>query len=296
MESHLGPEARTALAMAGSVRAPMAAGLSFVTPEALTAVSRSSDPAVALADACRRLQLDFVFVPAFEPWSRDCAEAVAAAGTAVMWVVGGPLGTVLHERGWTEGLAATATEPETFAPALDDRMLTVLAEVDRGIDAGASVLVVAEDLAASAGPLVPPDFAFDEVFPRLSRVVDLARDADVPSVLHSDGDVRVFLGAVRAAGFSALHAGGGLEFEAFERLFWAARGLSLAVLGGLLTRDLAEGHLSAVGAGTRSGVLAQAGGLLMCDDGGMTTADEMRLYVSALQAARASSGDAEAGA
>ncbi len=282
-------EARTALAMAGMAKAPLACGLTFVTCDALSMASRATSFAPAVADACRRFRLDFAFVPAAASDPIAAAEAVLAAGAAVMWVVDGPLGSTLDEIGWSEGLAATVSDPDGVAAVMERHLEAARASVEEGVRAGASVLVVAEDLASAAGPMVSPDFAFDEVFCRLASLVGTARASDLPCVWHSDGDVRAFLPAARRAGFTALHAGGGLGFEAFEKVFWACRSNGLAVLGGLLTRDLADGHLSAVAAGTRAGILTQAGGLLLSDDGGMTTAEEMALFVSAMQAARASS-------
>lgn len=288
-QGHHRSEARTALAIAGAARAPTACGLTFVTSDALSMASRASAFAPAVADACRRFQLDFAFVPAAASDPVGAASAVSEAGAAVMWVVDGPLASALDEIGWSEGLAATVSDPSGLAALMDDHLAAGLASVEAGIRAGATVLVVAEDLGATDGPLVPPDFAFDEVFGRLALLAESGRSAGLPCVWHSDGDVQVFVQAARRAGFTALHVGGGLAFDAFERLFWACRRSGMSVLGGLLTRDLAAGHLAAVAAGTRAGVLAQAGGLLVCDDGGMTTAEEMTLFVSALQAARASS-------
>lgn len=287
MEQHLGAEARTALAMAGSARAPLASGLTFVPSGALAALSRAESPPAAVADACERLALDFAFVDASRPEAAAIAAAVSRAGTAVMWAVRGPLGRALDELGWVEGLAASAADPLALAALLEERLAEAVAEVEEGLDAGVPVLVLADDIATGCGPLVPPDFAFDEVLPRLARAAEVARAADVPCVLHSDGDIRVFVPAIERAGFSAVHCGGGLDFDAFERLYWAARAAGLAVFGGLLTSDLSSGHMTTVSAGTRLGVLSRAGGLLVCDDGGMTEPAQMSMFVSALQAVRA---------
>lgn len=292
MEQYLGAEARTALAMAGSARAPMAAGLTFVPASALGAVSRAGSLPTALSDACVRLSLDFAFVDACAPDAAAVAAAVSGAGAAAIWAVGGPLGRELGECGWAEGLAASATDPSALANRLEERLAEVIDDVAAGLDAGASMIVLADDLVADCGPLVPPDFALDEVLPRLARAVGMARADDVTCVMHSDGDIRVFIPAIERAGFSAVHCGGGLDFDAFERLFWTARDNGLAVLGGLLTADLSSGHMAAVSAGTRLGVLSRAGGLLVSDDGGMTGPGQMSMFVSALQAVRAAASGA----
>jgi hypothetical protein len=107
----------------------------------------------------------------------------------------------------------------------------------------------------------------------------------MPAVFHSDGDVRLLLPAIARAGFVAVHGGGGLGPDAFERLFWTAREEGLAVIGGLLTTEL-ENPARAEALGSRIGVLAQAGGLFVADDGGITTPEEASALVTALAAAR----------
>ncbi|MBA4370214.1 MAG: hypothetical protein C0418_01370 [Coriobacteriaceae bacterium] len=288
-------EARTTLALAGAAKASVASGLTFVAPEALAARARAADRH-PLGAVCASLSLDFAFVAAGSDDAADAAESVRAAGAAVMWSVAGPLGRLLEERGWTEGLRSVAGEPEALVPLLDDGVLAALEGLERGTAAGASVLVIAEDLAGTTGPLVPPDYAFEELFPRLARIVEAAREADLPCVLHSDGDVRAFLPAAKRSGFSAVHVGGGLGWQAFEQLFRAARTAGLAVVGSLLTTDISRGAPGAVAAGSRAGVLASAGGLLLADDGGLATPEELDVFVSALAAARAAVASAGEGA
>jgi hypothetical protein len=108
----------------------------------------------------------------------------------------------------------------------------------------------------------------------------------MPAILHSDGDIRPLLPAIARAGFAGVHAGGGLGFEAFDRLFWAARDAGLVVVGGLLTGELGNAA-RAEALGSTIGVLARAGGLLVADDGGITTEREVSGLVTALAAARA---------
>ncbi|TLM74027.1 MAG: hypothetical protein FDZ70_07370, partial [Actinobacteria bacterium] len=250
MTTHPTSESRVALALAGAARTPAPAGITYATPEALSFFARDAEFPQALAAAVRDLRLDFAFVPAAYPDADEAAAAVIEAGAAVAWAVEGPLGITLAERGWTASIALAATDPAALADDLEVRTLAASEEVDRGLAAGATVLVIADDLASSEGPLVPPDFAFDEVFPRMARLVEVALDEDVPAVLHTDGDARAFLHAAHAAGFAGIHAGGGLRWEAFARLHAAARADGLAVVGGLPTLELADGEAAAVRVGT----------------------------------------------
>jgi uroporphyrinogen decarboxylase len=270
----------------GASGTPFAFGLSFVPPEALAPVSAGhAGPAEALVAACVGLSASFAFVPADAPWAEDAVEMLAAAGIAPLWAVDGPLWPVIEARGAIDGLRATLTHPEEVGAELDAGLDRVVHEMSRGAESGVRAIVLAEDLAGTEGPLVAPDFAIAELLPRYERVTRIARALGIPVVLHSDGDIRPLIPAIARAGFSAVHAGGGLGFEAFDRVFWAARDVGLAVMGGLLTAELGN-PARAEAIGSTVGVLAQAGGLFVADDGGITTSAEMANLVSALAAAR----------
>lgn len=271
-------------------RTSLTFGLTFVPAAALAPVApRSSGPAEALADACRELDAAFAFVPAGAPWAGAALELLLEDDVGAFWAVDGPLWPVLERRGLTEGLRDTLLEPDAIAREIDKALVAAEVLVRDGLDRGARAIVIAEDLAGTAGPLVAPDFAIEILLPRLGALVQVVHDGGAPSVLHSDGDIRSLLGAVRRAGFSAVHAGGGLTFDAFERLYWAARAEELAVLGGLQSVELTSLTRAEV-LGSRVGLLARAGGLLVADDGGITTTGEGVALVHALAAARAAAG------
>lgn len=268
---------------------PFPFGLTFVPPDVLgvaaAAAAATDDPALRLAKACEALGASFAFVPAGMPWAGDAAVALAERDVAVFWAVDGPLWPIVRERGELAGLRATLTDPGTIGAAVEDRLDGVLEQIVLGARAGARAIVLAEDLAGTSGPLIAPDFAIAELLPRYARLVQAAGTLGLCCVLHSDGDVRPLLGAIARAGFVAVHAGGGLDFERFDKLYWAARAAGLAVIGGLLTGEL--GHeIRAQALGNTLGVVAEEGGLLLADDGGITTHEEMRGLIAALAAAR----------
>ncbi len=268
---------------------PFAFGLTFVPPDVLGVVggaaAATDEPAVRLAGACTTLGASFAFVSAAEEWATDAARLLTEQGTAVLWAIDGPLWPVIREHGELAGLRSTLTEPERIGRAIDERLDGVLAGIATGARLGARAIVLAEDLAGSSGPLIAPDFAIAELLPRYARIVQAAGALDLCCVLHSDGDVRPLLPAIARAGFVAIHAGGGLDFQRFDKLFWAARDTGLAVIGGLMTGDLGNG-IRAEAIGSTVGVVAEAGGLLVADDGGITTHDQMRGLITALEVAR----------
>lgn len=271
------------LGLAGS---PFAFGVTFVPPQALAPVSGAiDDPVIALVRACRSLGASFAFVSADAPSAEDAITALADAGVAPMYAISGPLWPVIERRGVLEGLRATLTHAADIGAELDEGLDAIVREAAHGVGVGARAIVIAEDLAGAEGPLVAPDFAIAELLPRYDRIVRTARALGVPAIFHSDGDMRPLLPAIHRAGFIAVHAGGGLGLEGFERLFWAARDEGIAVIGGLLTGELGNAA-RAERLGSSIGVLAKAGGLFVADDGGVTTAVEIANLVTALAAAR----------
>lgn len=266
---------------------PFPFGLTFVPAEALAPVSGdASDPAAALTQAASTLRAAFAFVPASESWTEDAVAALGEASIAPILVVSGALWPLLEARGIAEGLRDTLTHPEQIGSELDAALQPLTAHVGRAVRLGARAFVLAEDLAGSQGPLVAPDFAIAELLPRYERVVHVARSLGLPAIFHSDGDIRPLLPAIARAGFVGVHAGGGLSFDGFDRLFWRAKESGLVVLGGMLTAELANAA-RAEAIGSSIGVLARAGGLFVADDGGITTSREVAGLVTALAAARA---------
>lgn len=269
-------------------RTPFAFGLTFIPPEALgSSIHDVADPAEAVLRACQELRAAFAFVPSWEPWAEKTLDALVGAGVSVFWAIEGPLWPILNAGGIAEGLRHTLTDPEGMAQRIESGLDAVVARARHGLESGAAGIVLAEDLAGTEGPLVAPDFAIEQLMPAYMAVVRTANEFSAPAIMHTDGDTRWLLGAIKKAGFTAVHAGGGLDFDGFERLFWAAKAADLAVIGGLQTVDLGGGRARAEVLGSRAGLLARAGGLLLADDGGISEPQQVALLIDALSAARA---------
>lgn len=271
-------------------RSELSFGITFVPTDALEGMrwgrgAGAGEPGVLLSAAVEALGLDFAFVPSYEPWAEQALEGVLEAGAAPLWVVNGPFSNAVSVHGWTETLRLTAADPALLREALDEGAASADSEVLRGLAAGAAGVVVAEDLAGAQGPLVAPDFVFDEVLPRCVHLVAEARRVDLPTVLHSDGDIRVFLPAIARSGFSAVHSGG-WGADGFVRLLRDARQYGLRVIGGIDGEALRESPLAAVRAGTQATLFAAPGDVLVADDGSISTSEELSAFVSALAAAR----------
>jgi hypothetical protein len=282
---HTGTLARVRDALAGEPGAPVV-GVTFLPAEAVGALvwgSEASDPVVIAV--CSRLSPDFAFVEAWQGDASSVCGAVAECGTVPFWVVRGPLDHAVNARGWNETLAATVRDTGALAVQLDEGVEAARTSVRAAATCGAGAIVVADDVAGADGPLAAPDFILGELMPRLGAIARTAGEAGLPVIWHSDGDTRAFLGAAVREGFSGIHPGG-LGPDPFRQLFSSARREGLVVLGGVPGWALRAGVPSALRSATSASLIARSGGLLICDDGGVSTGEELGALITALQAAR----------
>jgi hypothetical protein len=244
--------------------------------------SGAAGPAAALTAVASALTLDFVVVPANEWWAVEAVRDLHANGIAAIWSVGGMLGRVGDRVGWSEMLRLTVAEPGSLAIHLGEVLHDALDAVRQGVAEEADAILIADDLAGATGPLVAPDFALDVLVPCYRSLVREGIGADIPMIFHSDGDIRAMFRALKRAGFSAVHLGG-LATGPFAMSYTAARSADLVVLGGLEAAALRTG---ARRLGAHAASLSLSGGMLVCDDGGMTSTEEVAAFGSALESAR----------
>ena len=264
-------------------------GVTFVPAAAVRSLAWGSSAGAPLATVvCSRLSPDFAFV---ESWADDASglcEAVAGCGTVPFWAVRGPLDHAAAAEGWSEALAATARDIDVLGRLLDEGTEAARASVRDAVACGAGAVVIADDVAGAEGPLVAPDFVLSELLPRYGAIIRAATTKGLPVIWHSDGDTRVFLGAAVREGLHGLHPGG-LGPDPFRQLFTSARQEGLVVLGGVPGWALRSGALPALQAASSASLIAHSGGLLICDDGGVSTGEELGSLITALQSVRGDS-------
>lgn len=259
---------------------PPVRGITFVDPALLG--SGDADGLAALVRVCERLDLDFAFAPVWMDRWQALVRELAVRGIAPFVVVPGVAWAALEALGLGRGLRDAAREPRTLVEQMETARRIASESASAAIAAGAAALVIADDMAGSGGPLLPLQLLEEEAFPRLAAVARLAHEAAVPAFLHCDGDVRRLLPSVVASGFAGVHgdAGGPLLPEVLA----GTRAQGLALLGGIPTGLLADA-LSGAGAGRAAARLAAGGGLLVCDDGGVSNPGEAAALLEALKAA-----------
>lgn len=246
----------------------------------LTWQEADADPAETLAAVATALELDAVVVSAHEPWAADAVEWLAKADVAAVWAVEGLLGRVARRMGWTDALKRSASEPGVLAAPIAEALHDALDATRAGVSAGAHALLVADELASETGWLLSPDFALEVLVPGYRQ---LAWVGSWPAGFHSDGDIRALYPALKAAGYSAVHVATSGS-AATSAAFAAARSHGLVPMGGIEARALfAEGARST---GSTANLLAAGGPAIICDDGGMTSGEELAAYSTALDAAR----------
>jgi hypothetical protein len=260
-------------------------GITWLPEPALQAVefgTPSAGPADALATLAAALELDFAFVPSSERWAAEAVDGLHEQGVAAIWAVPGVFGRVGEQVGWSEMLRLTAAEPGGLAVHLGEALHEALDDVRAGVQARAEAILVADDVAGATGFLVSPDFVLDALVPCYRSLAREAAAHGLPAIFHSDGDIRTLYPALKKAGYSAVHLAG-LAAPALEMPFASARAEGLVVLGGVESAAIMSGARLL---GEHAGRLALTGGLLVCDDGGLTSPEEIAAYAAALEAAR----------
>jgi len=98
---------------------------------------------------------------------------------------------------------------------------------------------VPDDIAYHSGPMVPPEWFIEKVFPYYKTMGDICREAGKPFIYHSDGDMEQMIDTVIDAGFNALHP---IEPESMD--IYAVRqrvGKRLCLLGNIRVHTLSTG-------------------------------------------------------
>jgi hypothetical protein len=191
--------------------------------------------------------------PRMEREFRDYFENAFATWDGIVpvpnfWCLGGHF-PLYHQFGYIAFLSACALYPEAvnkiwWAKSLPSReRAKILVRLYREYDL-VPLLFCGEDLCNNKGPMVAPEMLRQYYFPTVRMITEPLVDAGIRLVHHCDGDIRLVLNDVVAAGFSGLQ---GFQYELgldpyeFRRLR-SLRGEELIFFGGLnVTRTLPFG-------------------------------------------------------
>jgi uroporphyrinogen decarboxylase len=96
-----------------------------------------------------------------------------------------------------------------------------------------------DDIAYRSGPMLPPKWLDEHVFPHYRAIGEICRAADRPFIYHSDGDLTPMLDTIMDSGFCALHP---IEPESMDIYQVRERvGSRLCLLGNIRVHTLSVG-------------------------------------------------------
>lgn len=258
-------------------------GVAWIPAHVACEFTGLTDAARAVTAIAERLRADVAFVPAESAWAPDCVELLRETGIACAWSVAGAFGRACEKLGWSRALGMTVSSPGGLAAPMAEALHDALDEVRRGCALAVDAVVVADDLAHMEGWLVPPDFAIASVVACASSAASEAAVCGVPSLFHSDGDIHAAFPALARAGFAGVHAGA-LPAGRLEGVVRAAGDSGLVFAGGIRIAALTAGEEeTALASMVR---LPTRGSVVVCDDGGVSVANDVAGLVRVHEAIR----------
>lgn len=191
--------------------------------------------------ACGRLlKLDLFCIPAdpktcgdriLAPPQTDIAH-LATEGFFVFSVVDGAFQAAVAERGIMALLKDIAQSPSAVGRELQLRSQEVMADIARGVGAGAHGILIADDIAYGQSTYMSPHFVKDCILPVWRSQVAAAHGLGVPVFLHSDGNLERVLSHIVAAGFDGLQClepAAGMDIAAIKDKY----GKALCLMGNI---------------------------------------------------------------
>jgi uroporphyrinogen decarboxylase len=185
----------------------------------------SSDTALLKA-CCHCLKLDLACIPAGSRWMESILSPPAQdipqfvdEGLFIFWLVDGAFEAAAAERGIMTLLGGMARYSGEVDPMLHRLSRQVMANMDRGVTAGAHGIIISDDIAYRHGTYMSPDWVKRYLLPLWQAQVSKAHDLGVPVFLHSDGRLDGVLPLIVAAGFDGLQCiepGAGMDISAIK--------------------------------------------------------------------------------
>ena len=193
------------------------AGLKEPDGRKLTTVSKWLDRA-ELEEFLNRLGIDLVVISSAD----EAGYWAAHSDFFVFGMVGGVFSDPAYARGLERFLLDCAGDPVGTAELARASAHRNLALAERLITGGAQGVIIADDLAFSGGPFLPPPLLRRVFFPPLSELAGRLRDRGVPVFLHSDGRLTAILDDLVGLGFDGLHSlqpSAGMDLETIKRRY-----------------------------------------------------------------------------
>lgn len=175
--------------------------------------SKRSVPGVeAVVACCRELTLDLVCIqsePHFttapdDTLNLDDIDLVIKNDFFVFWIVNGAFQSLMNQQGMMSLFTDISQSPDKVSEALQHASAKATATMEKGVQAGAHGIIMADDIAYNQGTYISPAFLQQYLLPLWKHQVDCAKKLDVPIFFHSDGNLSTVLPDVVDAGFDGL--------------------------------------------------------------------------------------------
>ena len=136
----------------------------------------------------------------------DVRHAKESCDLFVGVVVDGPWQQLVDEMGFMNSIKMLSTDRKVFVNALNVKAQNAMTLVEESLTHGAKGVVVVDDLAGQAGPLLSPDDAGNLLSSFYARTVDIIRRREALALFHSCGNIDKLISMIAVAGFHGLAA------------------------------------------------------------------------------------------
>lgn len=193
----------------------------------------------------------------------------------VLRKVDGPWTRLCARMSWKEALIAS--EQPDFEEVLAQFETDIIAELS--IFDKDEYVVIADEICSGAGWLLDPDVIKQVLISFYKRVL---ASIETPIGFHSDGNISELFADLSDAGFSFVHLAS-INYVELPAIVHNAQYNALTPYGGISSQTLEEGPLSSE-IRTMLGELVSNEGLIVCDDAGMTTGQQLDAFLGELNA------------
>jgi len=138
----------------------------------------------------------------------------------------------------------------------------------RMINAGADIILIADDYGSISGPLLSPSLFREFIVPQVTRMVEAFRKLGAPVIFHSDGNIRKLTDDLVDTGITALNPverAAGMDLSEIKKVY----GKRISIVGNVDNKNtLVNGSISDVELEVKEciDIAAEGGGYILCSD------------------------------
>lgn len=190
--------------------------------------------------------------------------------------IDGPWTRLCADTSWKEALALSV-DGHSFAGVLDAYSEGILSEIEQ-LESDERC-VIADDVCSGAGWLLEPDTVRMSLIPLYKKYVG---SYDRMLGFHSDGNISELFADLESVGFQFVHLAS-INYVDLPKIAHFAQAHALVPYGGISTETISHGPLS-VALREMIAELVEDQGLVVCDDAGLSTPEQLDAFLLELSA------------